>query len=543
MRIAHRWRRGLVALSAVATLAAGASACSPEEETGITYAEPNMFNSLYPPSGGYYPNGGVINNIADRLLWQDPATMELHPWIAKELPEVNEDATEFTFTLREGVTYSDGTPLDAHNVAANYDLYGLGDPERQLTPSEQLAGYVRSEVIDDYTVRFYFDRSAPGFLQATSAMNQALLSTPTLENDNTGFSPGNAVNISGSGPFVITEEQLGTGLTLSAREDYDWAPPARTDHQGPAQVDEIRLTLAAEDSLRTGALVAGQADIARQVEAPDEQHLIDKGIEIHSSGTNGVNNAYHFHFQHPLLKEKKVRQAIISGIDRENILNTLYSPSYPAGTSILAADALGYREQPDAYEYDPKRSRELLDAAGWVPGNDGIRVKDGERLSVTFNEAVPQPRSREMFAKVQENLRDIGVEAILYPGDRTAQQEAILDLNKVQIRHTMVGRASYDTLPNWLGVEGRNAFLNGWEESVGDQEMQKMVDDYATLTTDEEREEAVGEMQDYLTDNALVLPMFEEPQVYGLRDNIDGFTTEAIGRPSFYAVTDSEGKR
>ncbi|WP_412841939.1 TIGR04028 family ABC transporter substrate-binding protein [Corynebacterium yudongzhengii] len=535
-------RSALGAIVASVLVAVSVSACSSEPERGITYVEPNMFNSLYPPSGGYYPNGGVLNNIADRLLWQHPETLELHPWIATELPEINEDATEFTFTLREDVTYSDGTKLDAENVAANYDLYGFGDPDRALTPSDQLGGYEGAEVLDDYTVRFHFDRPSPGFPQATSTMNQALLSTPTLENGNTGFSPGNAENISGSGPFVITDEELGTGLTLSAREDYDWAPPARTDHQGPAEVEEIRFTLAEEDSVRTGSLVAEQSDIARQIEAPDERHLIDQGINIHSAGTNGVNNAYHFHFRQPLMEDQRVRQAIIHAIDRENILNTLYSQSYPAGTSILAANALGYREQDGAYSFDPERSRELLDDAGWQIGEDGVRVRDGERLSVTFNEAVPQPRSREMFTKVQEKLRDVGIEAELNPGDRTAQQEAMQDLERIQVRHTMVGRASYDTLPNWLDVDGRNSFLNGWEDTVGDEEMQQMVDDYFALVDEDKRAAAVGKMQDYLTEHALVLPMFEEPQVYGFRDTISGFSTEAIGRPSFYAVRETGGE-
>lgn len=543
MKTQIRLRRAVATALVAAAAAVGLSACSADadSERGITYVEPNMFNSLYPPSGGYYPNGGVLNNIADRLLWQDPATLELHPWIATDLPEVNDDATEFTFTLREGVTYSDGTALDAANVAKNFDLYGFGDAQRSLTPSDQLAGYAGAEVLDDRTVRFHFDQPAPGFPQATSAMNQALLSSPTLDNDNTGFSPGNAENISGSGPFVITGEELGTELTLSAREDYDWAPPARTDHTGPAQVEEVRFTLAAEDSVRTGSLVAGQADIARQIEAPDERHLLNQGIGIHASGTNGVNNAYHFHFRHPLMEDQRVRQAIIHGIDRENILGTLFSDSYPPGTSILAGNALGYRPQPGAYVYDPQRARELLDDAGWAPGPDGIRTRDGERLTVTFNEAVPQPRSREMFTKVQENLRDIGVEAQLNPGDRAAQQEAILDLERIQVRHTMVGRASYDVLPNWLDAEGRNAFLNGWDDTVGDDAMQDLVDHYYTLTDEDERAATVGDMQDYLTEHALVLPMFEEPQVYGVRDTVDGFTTEAIGRPSFYAVTKTQG--
>lgn len=154
-------------LGAISCFTAGCSVASDAQDTGwVTYAEPNSFKNLYPPSGGYYPNGGVLNNITDRLLWQDPDTLELHPWIATDLPEVNADSTEFTFHLRDDVTYSDGSKLDARNVAKNYDLFARGDEERMLTPSEQLPGYERSEVVDDYTVKFYFSQPSPGFPQS-----------------------------------------------------------------------------------------------------------------------------------------------------------------------------------------------------------------------------------------------------------------------------------------------------------------------------------------------------------------------------------------
>ncbi|MBK4174295.1 TIGR04028 family ABC transporter substrate-binding protein [Corynebacterium macginleyi] len=542
MKYLHRLFKPLAAVVAstalVVTLSSCANTTRAAEDGMVTYAEPNMFNNLYPPAGGYYPNGGVLNNIADRLLWQDPETLELHPWIAEELPDTNADDTEFTFHIRKGVTYSDGSVLDAANVKKNYDLYANGDDSRMLTPSEQLPNYVKSEVIDDYTVKFYFSEPSPGFPQSTSVMNQALLSNGTLDLDDTGFSPGRATDISGSGPFVIEEEHMGTKLVLKARKDYDWAPPARKDHQGPAEIEGINVVLAAEDSVRVGSLVARQSDIARQIEAPDEKHLKDKNLQVLAAPTRGVNNSYHFHFRHPLLADKRVRQALIHAIDRDNILSTLYSDSYPKGSSILARTAVGFKDQSDNYAFDPDTSRRLLDEAGWIPGEDGIRVKDGERFSLTFNESVPQPRSREMFTKVQEMLKNIGVEANLYPGDRTAQDKAMKDQDSVQVRHSMVGRANVDTLATWINGKGRNSFLNYDErtDSFGDPKLQDMVEEHFSLKGEKERLEMSGRMQDYLSKQAYILPLFEEPQVYGFQPYVEGLTTEAIGRPSFYAV-------
>ena len=143
-----------------------------------------------------------------------------------------------------------------------------------------------------------------------------------------------------------------------------------------------------------------------------------------------------------------------------------------------------------------------------------------------------------MFTKAQEMLKNVGIEANLNPGDRSAQQKAMKDQDTVQVRHTMTGRANVDTLATWLDGTGRNSFLNYDEktDSFGDEKLQKLVEDYFNLSSEKDRLAMTGRMQDYLSEQAYILPMFEEPQVYGFQPYIEGFSTEAIGRPSFYAV-------
>ena len=534
-------RRILAALALVTGLSlvgacVSTTSARPPEDNRLTYLEPIFFATLYPPGAGFYPNGAVVANIADRLLYQDPDTLELSPWIATSLPEVNEDATEYTFHIRTDVTYSDGTPLTAENVVRNFDLYGLGDSERMLTSSEQITNYERGEVIDEDTVRFHFSAPAPGFAQATSSFNAGLLADATLELANDGFAPGNATGVIGSGPFVITHEELGTRLVLDAREDYDWAPPAHP-HQGPALLDGIDYILASEDSVRVGGLVAGQADVARQIEAPVEKHLQEQGINVTWHGTNGVNNTLSFRFMHPHLRDIRMRQALIHAIDREEIMHTLFSDSYVPATSALAHTALGYQEQEDAYVHDAARAKELFDELGWVPGPDGIRTRDGERLSFTINEAVPQPRSREIITKIQEQLRRVGVEIHLNPGDNATQNADSKDYRKIQIRHTMVGRADYDVIKSMWHSTNRNELLNGSDDTVHDQRLDDMLHDIASLAAEEDRAAKTREVQDYLTAQAYILPLFEEPVVYGVQPHVHGFQPESIGRPSFYGVS------
>lgn len=539
-------KRRLVWIGAAAAVAITMSGCSANSGAGgdsaeggtLTYLEPQTWITLYPPSGGFYPNGGVINQITDRLLYQNPETLELEPWIAEELPEVNDDATEYTFTLREGVTYSDGSPVDAENVVKNFDLYGTGDPDRALPVSEAINNYDRGEAVDERTVKFYFTAPSPGFGQAVSTINSGLLSSETLESTGEEFGPGNATEIIGSGPFVIDDEQIGSELSLETREDYDWAPPSH-DHQGPAQIDGVNFVVAGEASVRVGTVVSEQADIARDIPAPDEEQFAADGLELVAASTNGVNNGLNLRFGNPLLEEIEVRQAIIAGIDRQTIVDTLFTDSYPLATGALAQTALGYVDTSEYYEFDQERANQLLDDAGWTPGSDGIREKDGQKLSLTFNEALPQPRSREVVTLIQEQLAEIGVGVEIFSGDQVAQDEAARSLDTIQVFHSMVGRADFDVLKSQWSAENRNALvnLNPDTDELYDPELDALLDDIASVPTIEERQDASAAAQQHAAEHAYVLPLFEEPQVFGLHSRVNGFSTESIGRPSFYEVT------
>ena len=526
-----------IALTGCSTSGSGAAG---EESSGgrLGYVEAQAWNTLYPPSAGFYPNGAVVNQVTDRLLYQNPETLELEPWIASELPEVNDDATEYTFTLREGVTYSDGTPLDAENVVKNIDLFAKGDTDRGLAPSEAIANFVSAEVVDEHTVKFSFSEPAPGFPQGLSTINSGLLSNATLERTGDEFGPGNATEIVGSGPFVVSDEQLNSSLAFDAREDYDWAPPSLA-HQGRAEIDGIDLTVAEESSVRVGTVISGQADIARQIPVPDEAQFTADGFEIVAAPTNGVNNSLNFRFGHPLLSDVRVREAIIAGVDREEIVSTLFSDSYPVATGVLATTALGYLDTSGHYVYDQTRAKELLDEAGWAPGADGIREKDGVKLVLGFNEALPLQRSREVITLIQAQLAAVGIGVELFPGDQAAQNAAKDDIDSIQVYHQLVGRADYEVLKSQFFSTNRNVLLNSdpATQQLRDAELDALLGFIASGSTNSERQAASETAQEYLATNAYVLPLFEEPLVYGLRSTVAGFNTEAVGRPSFYSVS------
>ena len=533
--------------AAIALLAAGCSAggsaapsdgASAEPQSGgtLTYLEPQTWTTLYPPSAGFYPNGGIVNNVTDRLLYQNPETLQLEPWIATDY-KVNDDATQYTFDLRTDVTYSDGTPLTAANVVKNIDLYGKGDKDRALPVSEVINNYDHGEVTGDHTVVFHFTAPSPGFAQAVSTINSGLLSDATLDRSSEKFGPGNAKEIIGSGPFVISDEQIGTQTSVTARKDYAWAPPS-LKHQGAAYLAGVNYVVAAENSVRVGTVVAGQADIARNIPAPDEAQFAAGGLSLHAAATNGVNNGLSFRFRDQRLADVRVRQAIIASIDRQKIVDTLFTKNYPLATGALAKTALGYVDTSSYYAYDPTKAASLLDAAGWTLGSDGVRAKDGEKLSLTFNEALPQPRSKEVVTLIQEQLGKLGITVNLFAGDMAAQTKASNDQSTIQVYHSMVGRADFDVLKSQYFSKNRNTLLNlnPADGSIGDPQLDALLQAVASEPTSAQRQTASEAAQKYLAENAYILPIFEEPQVFGLTAKVHGFETESVGRPSFYST-------
>ncbi|MFL1429920.1 MULTISPECIES: TIGR04028 family ABC transporter substrate-binding protein, partial [unclassified Nocardiopsis] len=488
----------------------------------LVYLEHQAHTGLYPPAAGFYPNGGLVNNITDRLVHQDPDTLEFEPWLATSW-EVNEDATEYTFTLRDDVTFSDGSPLTAEVVAANFDLYGRGDQDRALIVSEAVNNYESSEVVDATTVRFHFDAPSPGFLQATSTINSGIVSAETLELDLEGFGPGNSTAVIGTGPFVITEEEIGTELTLTAREDYAWAPEGR-ENQGRAHLDEILISVTPEDSVRVGSLTSGQADVVRYVEAQDEERVESAGFDLHAPQTNGVNNSLGLRFENEILSDIRVRQALVAGIDRQEVVDTVYTDRYPLATSILSSTALGYADQSQYLEYDPDRAVELLEGAGWELGSDGIREKDGTPLTLVVNEAAPQPRSFEALTLISQQLAGIGVDLQILAADAGTYAEAINDPDQVQVYHSMVGRADHDVIKSQFHSQNRNTLLNRDPagETVRDEELEELLEAVASTADPAERDAASAAVQEYLAEQAYVIPLFEEPQVYGSAPHVHG---------------------
>lgn len=523
-----------MALAGIST-ASVAAENTPKNGGTLIYLEQQAHTNLYPPAGGFYPNGGILNQITDKLTWQNPKTLQIEPWIAQSWT-TNADYTEYTFKLRPGVTFSDGTPLDANAVAKNFDTYGLGNKALNQPVSEVINNYLKSEVIDPLTVKFFFKSPSPGFLQGTSTIGSGLVSLSTLEKNFNQL--GSARSIIGSGPFVVESDRPGREVKLVARKDYNWAPPSFA-HQGRPYLDGINVLVTPEDSVRIGALLSGQADAIRQIQAYDEKRVSDKGFAVYASPTRGVNNSVNFRPDNPLVADQKVREALLHATNTKEIVQTLFSANYPQATSVLAKTAVGYVDLSDKLKFDPAQAAHLLDEAGWKSGPDGVRQKDGQSLTLTAYESPPQPQNKETLQLVAQQWAKVGVKLNVLAGDAGSKTLDNLDPAKTGVYPSMVGRADPDVLKSQYYPTLRNVLLQkgGASDKVKqfeDSHLNALLSGIASATSQDKRIALVNEVQQYLIDKAYVIPIFEEPQVYAGAPSTKGLSFEAVGRPSFY---------
>ena len=201
------------------TAAAGAASGQPVQGGSFTFADIELQTDYQTQKAFNYTQANVFRQIADRLTDLDPDSGEVVPWVATEWT-VNDSATEIVFTVRPGVTFSDGTPLDAAAVKANLDQLGLGDQGRGIIKNRDFIGYASSEVVGTDQVKVVLSEPNALFVRATSAATSSLLAPSTLALDYEG--QADVTKIVASGPFTVASVVPDQELRLVKRADYAW---------------------------------------------------------------------------------------------------------------------------------------------------------------------------------------------------------------------------------------------------------------------------------------------------------------------------------
>ncbi|WP_285551661.1 ABC transporter substrate-binding protein [Actinoplanes regularis] len=520
---------------------------SPARGGTLQFALIDYQRSPDPQWGTNYAESLIGNNVTDKLTWQDPDTGEITPWLAESW-EYNADLTEFTFHLRKDVTFSDGTRFDSAAVKANFDQYVHGDQKLGINPNGAvlLSGYVETRTPDDWTAVVRFAKPLASFLQASSFTANAqpgFLSLATLKLS--AEQRTDATKVIGTGPFVYEswEEQVKT--VLAKRKGYNWAPPALR-HQGEAYLDRIVFNTIPEASVRTGSLASGTIDATLDVGTTDEEPLRAKGFKIIHRSVSGT--AIYFNFNSRLFptNDIAVRKAIQLGWNRESIEKTVLTDSYSIATSVLNKSVRGYVDYSGSVlKYDPEQARKLLDDAGWKPGADGIRVKDGKRLEVKLLGISNLVVNKPAYESVQQDLRKIGIDlqlTVVPIPDYSAQvAKAKTDWNVTAANRSRNDPAALNLVYN--PKLGNSSFLDSNSTGVDVNEVTTALDNLETTLDPAKRDACAKTAQDLLVEKyALVNPIYNPSQVIAHADHVHGIVFDAQSRNHFVNAWKSNGK-
>jgi peptide/nickel transport system substrate-binding protein len=519
-----------LALAAAATATALlAAACSGSDDDGGSDS-----NSGDPVSGGaltfavsanpacldpHQLSEGVSLNVGrqvvDSLTDQNPDTGEIVPWIAESW-EVNADSTQFTFTLRDDVTFSDGTKLTASVVKANFDdVVSLG--AKSLLGSTYLAGYTGSEATDDTTLVVNFGQPSAQFLQASATITLGIMSESSLAASAADRCAGKYV---GSGPFTLDSFTANQSIQLSKREGYAWNSPL-AKHDGDAYLDSITFTIVPESGVRVGSLKSGQVNGIMDVQAQDEAGLRTGGYWLLTRANPGIVTSL-IPNEARVLGDEDVRKAIQIGLNREEIVSTLYSEEYKTATSILSSTTPDYTDLGDDLEFDLDAAKKLLDDAGWKPGSDGIREKDGQRLTL---KALGAAAAGEL---IQQQMKALGIELELIQATTSQAYLAVQASGDYDLAGYNLTRADPDVLKAIFSSKFTNV------PKLQPSPLDQTLDSVSSESDPAKRSEFAAQAQETIVQEAHAFPINEQTQVFAFSDDVHDVAFEASTRMRLY---------
>lgn len=464
----------------------------------------------------------ISRQITDTLTDQDPETGEILPWLATGW-EISEDTREFTFTLRDGVTFSDGTPFDAEVVKANLDRVVAIGPLAYIGAG-YLRNYVGSEVLDEHTVKVTFSEPNAQFLQATATQSLGILSLGTLALDPAEVAAGNVV---GTGPYVLDAYVPDQSITLSVREDYAWPSPLY-ENQGRGYYDSIEVSFVPEATTLAGALSSGQVDVAYILDAASAASVDASDAELVATPMPAISIPIVPFVYREVFSDERTRRALSLATDRQAIVDTVFQGRYEPATGVLTTTNPGYVDLSEELQHDPDAAAELLDEAGWTEvGDDGIRSNAaGERLAPSIEYVGTGTSTEALLQLLQQQWREVGIDLVLKPVADASEDP--LHAHTYDLSTWSQTRADPDVL--------RTVYSSFYENQSflfdnADPELDALLGTLQTTTDAAARLEVSEQVQRLILERGYTVPLYDLTQYTAHAAGVSGYHTDIEGKP------------
>lgn len=552
-------RRTRVTLAAIAVTAAlaltacsgGGGATAPTAGTDanpvsggtLTYlanTEPPTWDGQRVPSLGL---NSINSSIFDTLVAQDEDG-SYKPGLATEW-EISEDGLTYTFTLREGVVFHDGSPFNAEVLKQNIDR-PLNEPDLATVSN----GIESTEVTDDSTLVVHLSRPNAALIHAFSTPHWPIYSGVVLSAHTPAELSSDPTLSIGTGPFKVGDYVKGSELTLERNEDYAWAPET-WGHDGTAYLDEVVIQFVPEPQARIGALGSGQADAIDQVPPLNIGEVEGAGGVIITKDNTGTPYYLALNPNIAPFDDKNVRLAFRDAIDIDGLLDGVYDGVYEKAwsTTLPNTPPAGAFDETltDTWGYDLDEATALLEEAGYTEvDSEGYRVKDGERLHIDWyvdSLYVQTDQRQQLGEAIASSLKKAGFEVVRTPFD-TASFTAELAKGEHNLADASRGFADVGTsvfpfttraIPTSNGGSGINYGL------LSVPEIDTAYGVIATNLDPEARIAAAHEVQNIIIDEGYAVPVYIPKKIVGTTSAVNGWKFDAVGyTDSFFDVWLSE---
>ena len=433
--------------------------------------------------------------------------------------EVSEDGTVYTFKLRDGVVFHDGTPLSADDV-----IYTA-----QLTLDETVNSPFRGkfiidgepvvwEKIDDLTVQATLPKPFGPFLAKTSRADEiffAILPKHILEACEDIATCDFNLNPVGTGPYKFVEYVPDQRLVLESHDAYFQGLP------GAKQV--VFLSFPNEQSA-LAALKSGEIDVsslreAGNVKAAEE----DSNLKVYRYDSNWIF-AGRMNMDSPVLQDKAVREAIAHAIDRENLMKAAVSPTATVGNSPIS---IGWAASPDVpvFGYDLEKAKSLLEEAGWT--GDGIRQKDGQPLSFTLS-IYPDYAAPDIAAGMQQFLLQAGIDMQINQMEFATFETEVYENKNFDMYLDWQGfGVDPDIASRWLTSTAEEGTYLANPSNYSNPDVDTALNAAAIALTQEERAKYLWEAQNLLTADVPAIWLYLWQAQMATGPNVDGLSLPA----------------
>lgn len=435
--------------------------------------------------------GVVIDLVYDGLVKEDDALVP-QPALAESW-EISDDGLTYTFALRQGVTFHDGTPFDS--AAVKFSLDRIANPEVASPSAANVAGIASVEAPDPATVVITLKAPDASFIANLCRPGLSIVSPAAVEQNG-----DLQTTMVGTGPFVFREYVPNTEISFDRNPDY-W-------QDGLPYVDELILQVAPDDTVRTTALVSGTVDLIEAVPAKDIE-LLEADSNIVLAGDRTTNLRWIvFNLRKEPFSNPAFRQAVAKAIDRQPIID---------------AAVFGYGEPlaglfPNTYWAAWQGEIPPVDVAGATELLAGVTLPENFRPQLLTWQAYDFLSSTSVV--LQEQLRQIGIESDIDPQENAIYLEKYLGGD---FDIAVMGASGYIDPNDWL----QGSFATGGSTNAAgysDPEMDQLITE-ALATPDRAARAAVyQQIQQKIIDEAIWVSLYTSYVYEAHRSNVQGYT-------------------